>query len=240
MALIPPVTRVFVPPSTEDATERRRAVEAAAVEREATRAAQRPDRLAAIATGPTLRDIEKAADCQCGCHPSPASLDLHDGGVRCVCQLTQADREAAWKGFAIEHAAEELQADQRRRDMFSATAFDLGVEAEVAVSMCPLVICGVASGRAFYLRERHGFYRVTIARDEMPLEDPWRSPPEVPSIDIAEGSDGEFGNDADYESVALRVAVGAVRQYLQIDACSHDVPTDADHRFCRRCGHALG
>lgn len=74
----------------------------------------------------------------------------------------------------------------------------------------------------------------------MPLEDPWRSPPEVPSIDIAEGSDGEFGNDADYESVALRVAVGAVRQYLQIDACSHDVPTDADHRFCRRCGHALG
>lgn len=168
-------------------------------------------------------------------------MDLHDGGVHCACQLTPMEREAAWTGFiAFERTAEEREADQLRRDEFSATAIDLGVEAEVAVSMCPLVISGVADGRAFYLRERHGLYRVTIARDEAPLDDPWRSPPEVPTIDIAEGSDGEFGNGANYESVALRIAVGAVRQYVQVGACPHEVPMDADHRFCRCCGGALG
>jgi hypothetical protein len=240
VAMIKPVLRVLVPRPEHEQAELRRAAEEAAAARETARLAQRPARLAALASGPTLRDIEGAANCHCGCHPSAASVELHDGGATCPCQQTIEERRKLWDDWAsLTPDDDELSHRQHRRDAFDAAVESLGVEAEIAVEMCPLVITGVVDRRAFYLRERHDIYRVTIACAESPLDDPWRSPPEVRTIDIAEGSAGEFVSDESAEIAALRIAVDAVRSYLRVDTCTHEVPTDDEHRFCRRCGSSL-
>jgi hypothetical protein len=244
MALIPPTVRRLVPPSPE---EQERFDEEALVRRadlDAAVEALIPAKRSALQAGPVLRDLEAAVGCGCSCHPKPASPDSHDGGVTCYCQQTKAERKAASEGL-FEFMGEAWEAEriweERVTAEFQAEAERLGVTAKVVVQAAPLVITGVCDGRAFYLRERHGSWRVTIATDDNPLADPRESLSEEPTIDIASGEDHEFNNEEGFYSsaIALRVAVTSVRAALLRNNCQHERPDVDAHLYCRWCGVAL-
>lgn len=204
----------------------------------AARAAEVPARRAAVLGGPQLRDVEAAVDCHCSCHPRPAQEGLHDGGVTCTCQLTPAERAVRWDALlerTPQESAEALRGRADREERFAAEAGRLGVTAHLEVSMCPFVIVGVCDGRGFYLRERHGTWRVTIAPDDDPSADPWAMEPDRPTIDIAEGDERDFYDAAgQYSDVsALGVAVHAVREALERNSCTHP---DRDATYCPDCG----
>lgn len=100
------------------------------------------------------------------------------------------------------------------------------------------MIVGNCDGRGFYLRERHGTYRVTISADEDPSADPWSADPTATSIDIAEGGEHEFWIDGEFSEVAaLRIAVAAVRTALARNTCSHR--TMGAEPYCPGCGVRL-
>ncbi|MGI8938045.1 MAG: hypothetical protein ACR2JF_07515 [Iamia sp.] len=108
-----------------------------------------------------------------------------------------------------------------------------------AVYAAPFVIAGTCDGRGYYLRERHGSYRVTIAADEDRGAESWTSEPEDRSIDIAQGPESDLcGADGrPSPAIALRVAVDAVRTALARNSCTH---ADASGgAFCPRCGVEL-
>lgn len=238
----PPRRRQLLPLSAEEQARRDQEIEDWRAERARRDAEMRPARLAALQTGPALRDLESAADCGCSCHPRAADVDLHGGGVSCPCQLTPQERDQVWKDLFEEldalgpdpgrQAAEEELAEQARA---------LGVTARWAVTAAPFVITGHVDGRGFYLRERHGDYRVTVATDEDPTADPWTLPAERPTADIAEGTEEDL-TDADGgcdPARALTVAVDAVRTFLSRRQCAHEQPRDERHLFCSLCGIRL-
>lgn len=244
MSLHPPHVRRFVPPSDEEVAESRTALERQRAKREAAREAARPARRVAILAGPALRDVDAAVDCVCACHPRPAEVDRHDGGQSCHCQETEVERAARrvtfleqWNDLSDDFADEE-RFDQQQRELVAEEAEALGVEARVEVWAAPLVVVGVCDGRGFYLRERHGSYRVTIAPDEDPSSDPWAAEPTEPSIDIAAGDDSELHEEGRFSrAVALRVAVQAVRTALARNACDHR-SVDSEP-YCPSCGVRL-
>lgn len=242
VALIPPKVRQLVKSSPEDEAARTQHWEAERVQREKQLAEARPIRRVAIEHGPPLRNIDAAVDCHCGCHPRPAEPETHDGGISCPCQLTKAERQRTWREFAAWEPDPEMVEEQRlRTEEFEAEVARLGVEARVLVEAAPFVLGGVVDHRAFYMRERGGRYRVTIAHDDNPLNDPWASEPEIPTIDIAAGSESEFyDEDGTFRrSLALSTTVQLIRSYLLRRDCQHETPTDATHQFCRKCGIQL-
>jgi hypothetical protein len=244
MALIPPTEHRHVPPSPQE--QAHFAVEAAAIRAEfaARRNALKPAKRAVLAIGSPLRDIEAAVDCGCSCHPSPGDPDSHDGGL-CRCQQTDAERGAARATLLSFFDGEDYEAERERDEHFAAElqaeAERLGVTATVKVPAAPFVITGVCDGRAFYLRERHGSWRVTIASDDHPLDDPRESSRDQTTIDIASGEDDDFNDESGHfsQAVALRVTVASVRDALLRNTCEHETPDNVEHRFCRRCGVAL-
>ena len=121
------------------------------------------------------------------------------------------------------------------------TPEELGVTAQWRGVAAPFVITGNADGRGFYLRERHGYYRVTIAPDDDPAADPWELPAERATLDIADGEDDDLtGPDGGYDVAhALIVAVHAVRTFLARRECEHQQPTDPRQLFCAWCGVRL-
>ena len=120
-------------------------------------------------------------------------------------------------------------------ELVAAEAEALGVEASIKVWGAPHVVVGVCDGRGFYLRERHGSYRVTIAADDDPGSDPWFAEPTEPSIDIAEGDECELEDDGRFSWViTLRVAVQAVRTAIARNACEHR--RIGSEPFCPTCG----
>jgi hypothetical protein len=208
----------------------------------ATFEAARPARRAAILTGPLLRDVEAAVDCRCGCHPRPAEVDLHDGGRACSCQLTPDERVEQNRSFfeALAEISEEQSGPgspwDRRREAFAAEAEALGVDAHIEIVGAPFVIVGNCDGRGFYLRERHGSYRVTIAPDDDPAADPWSAGITRSSIDVASGDEGDFDEDGAFSTTrALRIAVTSVRTALGRNCCAHGSAA-ADDAFCSECG----
>jgi hypothetical protein len=239
--LHPPHVRMFVPPSEKGAAESRAAFERERAERDAAREAARPARRAVTLAGPVLRDVDATVDCMCACHPRPGDVDLHDGGQSCQCQLTEAERAArtsawleSWNELAEDFADEE-RFHRERRDGFAAEAAALGVEARIEVWAAPFVIVGVCDGRGFYLRERHGSYRVTIAPDEDPNSDPWVAEPTEPSIDVAGGDESELDDHCAFSpATALRVAVQALRTALARNACNHR--RIGSEPYCPSCG----
>ncbi|MGH8918139.1 MAG: hypothetical protein ACRD0H_07350 [Actinomycetes bacterium] len=242
MTVHPPRRRQLLPPSPQELA--RRAEEAAAWRAEHDRrdAQLRPVRLAAVCAGPPLRDPDKAADCPCGCHPKPANAELHDGGLSCGCQLTPEERHQTWKEFEEELDSLNLDAGVRPEEAeLAGQAEKLGVTAQWRVLAAPFVITGNVDGRGFYLRERHGYYRVTIAADEDPGADPWELPADRATLDIADGEDDELtGPDGHYDAAhALTVAVHAVRTFLARRRCAHQQPTDPRQLFCAWCGVPL-
>lgn len=169
MSVHPPRRRQLVPPTPEEA-----------------------QRLAAVRAGPPLRDPEAAADCHCGCHPKAADAELHDGGRSCGCQLTPEKRHLALKEFTEQ--LNDLDPDPGRlvrRGGARSARRELGVSATWWLVAAPFVITGNVDGRGFYLRERHGSYRVTIAPDDDPGADPWELPAERLTLDIAGGDDDD-------------------------------------------------
>lgn len=241
MSTHPPVVRRYVPPSEEEAEASRVRAERQQAEWQSARAAGRPTRRAALVAGPVLRDVDGAAECHCACHPRPADLALHDGGPSCPCQDSEADRIArraaalsALAELAESFQDEELALDERRT-RFAAEADSLGVTARIAVWAAPFVIVGTCDGRGFYLRERHGHYRVTIAGDDDPTSNPWVADPTEASIDVAAGDERELTDGTRRsDAVALRVAVDAVRTALARNDCTH--PAVADEPHCPSCG----
>ena len=235
--------RVRQVPSPSAAEQDRRTEELLALREEhGRRALERPARLAAVRSGPALRDEQAAADCCCSCHPRQAQADLHAGGTSCPCQLTPEERKAAWVRFFASAAdlglgrlEDEMREDLQRR------AAELGVTAELTLVAAPLVVSGRVDGRGFYLRERHGDWRVTIAADDAPGSDPWTTSPETTTLDIAEGTENELCDPDGRLDLArtLDVAVDAVRTYLLRRGCPHEQAETAEHRFCRRCGVRL-
>ena len=243
MALTPPIERRYVPPSLE---EQERLVADAVARRaafDAEREARKPAKRAALTVGPMLRDLDAAVECACSCHPTPPSADVHDGGVTCPCQLTTEERAAQRRVLFHELGDWDAESEWEERVSaeFQSEVARLKVSAQIVVAAAPMVITGVTDGRAFYLRERHGSWRVTIATDDDPTADPWGSALEAPSIDIASGDESDFNDENGQYSraLALRVAVAAVRDALRRNDCHHEVPELTAHRFCRSCGVPL-
>ena len=244
MALTPPIERRYTPPAVE---EQERLAADARTRREAFDAEQeahKPAKRAALAAGPLLRDLDAAVECSCSCHPTPPSADSHEGGVTCPCQLSREERAARRRALfeELDDWEAEREWEQRVSAELQSEAAVLGVSAQIVVPAAPMVITGVCDGRAFYLRERHGSWGVTIATDDDPTVDPWASSLEAPSIDIASGDDSEFNdeNGRFSRALALRVAVTAVRSALLRNACEHEAPESTAHRFCRLCGVPVG
>jgi hypothetical protein len=202
----------------------------------ASQLAEEPARRAAIAAGPALRDLEAAVTCFCSCHPRPADPRLHEGGVSCPCQLTDAERAESLeslRGVLSEssEAQESYETEMRRRVDEAATR--LGAEIRDIGGAAPFVIRGVVDGRGFYLRERHDLWSVVIAPDDDPLSDPWARDREVPVIEVASGESATLEKEGVFDPVhALEVAVNAVRIFLLRRSCAHDKAG----RFCPACG----
>ena len=236
-AAMEPRERRLVPPTDE---ERAAAVAEAArwrAEREAAEAALRPVRRRLFdASGITLRDVDAALGCHCGCHPR-LDLGLHEGGARCPCQLTADERPAAWDAWLAHRPEVDHRPFRAWEEAIAARASELGVEARIACYAAPMVIAGTVDGRGFYLRERHGSWRVTVAPDDDPTLVPWSAPATRTTLDIAYGSEEELEapGDPGGSTKALDVAVAAVRTYLRRRACAH---ADA-RRYCPDCGACL-
>jgi hypothetical protein len=207
----------------------------------AARDAERPLRLQLLALGPQLRDVDAAADCRCSCHPTPPG-SLHEGGVRCPCQLTVEERRAAVADFFERHDALHSDADhlaaRAAADAHLAAAIaELEASGDVTIDQCggaaPFVITGSVAGRGFYLRERHDRYRVVVAPDDDPAIDIWSAPPSTGHIVVAAGDADAFVVAGQFDpAVPLRYSVDAVRLFLSRRTCSHDGAA----RFCPTCG----
>lgn len=178
-----------------------------------------------------IKDVEAAVDCRCSCHHTAG--DLHDQGRTCPCQLTAEERETAYESFwqwSAEEAADHEARVAESERVFSLAAERLGVRVESHGGGAPYVICGEVDGRAFFLRERHDMWRVEIAGDQTPLENPWNSAA-ADSIVVAEGvSEAFYGEN--YEVEALELAVSAVRTFIQRRECAHSTTG----RWCSECG----
>ena len=208
-----------------------------------------------VASGPRLRDLEKAVDCHCSCHPRPAEVDLHEGGVVCPCQFTPKERRRAWeKLFAA--SAELGEFEDLERAEFDQTRDELGTpDVEIRVGACPLVIAGSIDGCEFYLRERHGSWCLVIPaetdatetgtkvdgtevdgteakRDDVEAGDRphlWDAPDRPEHILVT-------GQGTPTAAEALRIAARELRIHLRRSACPH---LDA-RAFCPDCGAATG
>ena len=231
-----PVVRKYTPPSEEELATIKANVDKFRVDLRKRQKKEKPynRELLALSSIP-LRSPQKALECTCSCHPR-VNLGLHKGGTQCPCQQTPAERKRlAQKLFAdLNRIGEPLQEySTEQSQLLQQKAQELNVKADIACQMAPFVIVGEVDGRAFYLRERHDKYRVTIASDDHPTTNPWNAPPEEPQIDIQYGDISEFQNVGE----ALEIAVRAVRQYQQQQQCPHLI--EPNYLYCPLCGIAL-
>lgn len=244
---IEPRPRQFLPPTPEQRAAAAASAAAFRAEQEERRTAERPLREAMFAAltehGVELRDPQAALDCMCGCHPRP-DLGAHgdSGQAGCSCQKTPEEREQSLRELFDTLAERDPQQEARRaqeQNALAAHAVELRVQARVEVEFAPFVLVGTVDGRGFYLRERHGLWRVTVAGDDDPGSDPWKADPSVLTLDIADGDAGRLLDDDGFGAVrALDVAVAAVRTFLRQRECRHARAESGD-RFCAACGTAL-
>ena len=204
----------------------------------AKREAEIPARLAILAIGPQLRDVQEALGCHCACHPRPADMDLHDGGSSCPCQQTEEQRaesrEELHRVLASLRGRFEDETDTVEEDARQFAAQQLGVEVKQYGGMAPFVITGVVDGYSFYLRERHENYRIVIAGDDDPLADVyWGHPPSA--LVIAAGTEDDLGASYDDVETVLTFVVSTIRMFLLRKTCAHLLGSN----FCSNCGVAL-
>ena len=233
MPAVPYVNR-FTAPSEDERAARHAEIERLQRQHQERTAALAPARRAALEAGPPLRDLEAAVRCQCGCHPRPAEPSLHDGGVTCSCQATDAERAAARDALLV-YLAElgESPIESLIDRESSSWADELGIELISIGGAAPFVVRGRCDGRGFYLRERHDLWRVEIAPDDDATADPWGLDPYASTIIVAEGSSSDFETDGRFDPKrALEVAVDSVRLFLARRDCAHP----GAERFCPHCG----
>ena len=181
-------------------------------------------------------DLEAAAHCECGCHPSPGGR-VHPDGV-CLCQFTTEEQTqrlaAAERALDAVHQSN-IQTWELQAALLQRLADELGVEASETVPAAPWVITGRVDGRGFYMRERWDVYSIVIAPDEHPGLDVWASVDE-PGVVVREGTISDLvasDGTVDYQ-VALPFVVSVIRSEIRRRTCPH--PTRAGDEFCPRCG----
>lgn len=198
-------------------------------------------RYALLRAGPDLRDYAAASTCPCSCHPQVSAL--HSGGQECRCQLTKDEQAAQLERFfaviaEINSRDPDFMSRAEESTQFQEEAAELGVsDAQIRALGCPLVVSGKIDGRSFFLRERHGIYRVECAPEHAPEVDLWSS--DMDGVIVKEGVEGDLIEQGDPPAVrALKVAACAVRSYLRAYSCEHRmIPTGA--LFCPWCGKEL-
>ncbi len=230
------VRKPIVVTEEEQARVAREAAKYTATREEAARRARPYNERVLVASGVSLRDVTAALDCHCGCHPR-VNLEMHEGGSRCPCQMTTEERHqsaADLLKLLSDLSHDNSESISEEHISLREKADELGVEAEIACLAAPFAIAGNVDGRGFYLRERHGVYRVTISGDDDPGANPWSTRNYVSQLDIAQGDGSDFANVGE----ALEIAVAAVRTYLRQRACTepHD---ESRSRYCPNCGEAL-
>jgi hypothetical protein len=169
----------------------------------------------------TLCDTEAALECACSYHDAKTSL--HDGGINYPCQKTQEERAAALdealRALSAWHNDPEYVARRAAAEAeLSAAAAELGVVVDRHGGGAPYVIEGSVDKQHFYLRERSDWWTMEI--ENLAEGEPWRY--DTASILVAEGSSDTFTNAGKhYETVALQIAVKAVRTFLARRTCAH-------------------
>ena len=194
------------------------------------------ERLKALLSGPSLKDVSKAQSCSCSCHPRPASMALHNGGVSCPCQMTPQERQEATQRFfdKTKDLYEEL-AHQHRSDRIQAEALALSLNCTLMHFGCgaPFVISGIVDKHGFYLRERHDIYSIVVSLEAGFSQDLWLSDDSVGVVSVASGTTDDLLTDGSFDSLkALKTAVSAVRLYVLRLSCKHE----NTGRFCPQCG----
>lgn len=195
-----------------------------------------------LRAGPALRDLNAAAACHCGCHPRIG--DYHEGGVACPCQQTPEERkEATALMFAALADLGNTLGWDVKQDEFDATAERLGVtNAVIECQAAPAVVSGIVDGRFFYLRERHGTWRVTLAPEDDPTLDIWDHTEIRRGVDIASGSEDDLysANVPFSFAYMLEFAVKIVRDHVRRAGCSHaKAYACTSANFCPTCGVRL-
>lgn len=205
--------------------------------------AKEPLKRLLYAVDPAITDVQAAIDCHCSCHPEPHP-EIHNNKV-CSCQLSdeerQKQRREALKGlqelFSYDHEREELEHDEREQVLA-----DVSRELDITITsyggMCPFVITGTCDTVAFYLRERHEQWALTIGPENTPDVDFTVTTLIEGSMIIAEGHDtdvepyiGAYG----VERQVLTLIATTIREYLHRNHCPHPY-NDA---YCRDCGTPL-
>lgn len=224
--------RVFTPaePQPLNAEQRDMLIEFLEIGEQAMEAKRERRAKALAGMDGVLRDVPAALECVCACHGEDDTL--HDGGITCPCQLTKDERVAAMDEALREisewHADPEYVAvREAAENEFAAVAGELGATIERHGGGAPYVITGSVDGQTFYFRERSDWWTVEIG-------DPkdggsWRY--DTASILVAEGSSDDL-TGAGYETLALRLAVQAVRSFLARRACAHL----GEGAWCQDCG----
>jgi hypothetical protein len=215
-------------------------------EREAWNEANSGRRRAALLNGPQLTDVDAALECICSCHPRLEHPDTHEGGTSCPCQLSETERSARLESALTALSLLQDDASAERREQRSAeteqAATRLGCVVHRIGGAAPFTIYGSVAGYEFYLRERHGSWRLEVVPADAHGNDPFYADsfPGLTTTIIAEGDEESLYGDLPYgEAHALEVAVGAVVAYARTIACGHETRSSDTHLFCRFCGTGL-
>jgi hypothetical protein len=214
-------------------------------ERDAWSEANAGRRRTALLNGPQLTDVDAALECICSCHPRLEHPDTHNGGASCPCQLSKTERAAQLESAltALSALQDDASAERRkqRRAETEQAATRLGCVVHRIGGAAPFTIYGSVAGYEFYLRERHGSWRLEVVPSDLHGTDPfYADTARFTTTIIAEGDEDSLYGELPYgEAHALEVAVGAVVAYARTTACEHETRTSAEHLFCRYCGTDL-
>ena len=140
-----------------------------------------------------------------------------------------AERAERWDRL-FEHLGESPEAveeAERGRAELATAAAELDVDAELRCSAFPFVVAGTCDGRSFYLRERHGHWRVEVAADP-DCADLWGTSCAL-GIEIAASGAADLC-DADGEPSPVETAVKvAAFQFMLYHFAYGDCRRDSNH-----------
>ena len=117
------------------------------------------------------RRQESDDDCQCGCHPSLPSSELHDHGFDCSCSWDQAKREQRSREFkelreeyrkSPEHQAFIKEQESEEQELQDWLSQHPEVEVGAHGGWAPEQWNGSVDGHTFYFRERHDFWHIEL------------------------------------------------------------------------------
>lgn len=190
-----------------------------------------------LETGPPLPNVEEALKCNCTCHPRPADPMLHNGGTTCGCQYTEEENK-----IRTEKTLKSLRKIWKNNNFDSDELFtkakeysdSLNIKLDSYGGVAPFVITGNIDGYNFYLRERHGYYRIVVAGEDDPHSDVWRDQP-VDALVVGEGSEHELGSTYEDVETSISLIANTIRTFLAQKECSHIL----GNNYCPSCGKSL-